>query len=177
MTNLSDLRDITEAELLVAFSDLHGFKGFARSITDRDLFDRMAAYYEWVGDQVATTRGRVVKFMGDAALIVFPGEDLDSGITALLALKREGDRWLESRGISCVHRIKAHLGPVVCGAMGTRVEKHFDVIGETVSTAAMLESGGLSVTARVIEGLKPEIRALFEARTPSVTYFLTETRP
>jgi class 3 adenylate cyclase len=162
--------------LLVAFSDLAGFARLHEQMDDSALFKAMDAYFEFVGDTVACAEGRVVKCIGDAALIVFPEERVDDGIRALKTLKEKGDRWLLERQLPCRHTIKAHFGPVAAGPLGPKGDKRFDILGETVNTAARIPSQGFAMSAQVFRKLKPETRKGFKKHTPPVTYIPLEQR-
>lgn len=171
MSCLHAVQPPTTLELLVAFSDL---TAFARTVNEKvghdELFQLMNDYAELVGDIIEPAGGRVVKFIGDAALIVFPADRVDDGATALLALKEQGDAWWAAQGLPCQHIIKAHFGPVACGPMGTRSEKRFDVFGDSVNTAARLTSRGVALTPQVFRKLSADTRKLFKKHTPPTTY-------
>ena len=72
--------------------------------------------------------------------------------------------------------IKAPFGPVICGKIGSRTEKRFDVFGQTVHTAALLNSNGLAITPEVFRKLQRETRKAFKRHTPPVTYIPVEER-
>lgn len=174
MDCLEDVAEPREIELLVAFSDLRAFGGFARSRPALELLDALSTYYELVGDVAAEGGGRVVKFIGDAVLLAFGREDVDRGVLALRELKQAGDSWFAARDASCRHMISADFGRVVAGTVGTRTEKRLDVFGETVNTAATLRSNGFALTPRVFRKLQPETRTLFKKHTPPITYIPVE---
>ena len=172
MQNLDAIQTPQEMDLLVAFADLARFHRNATNMEPRALFDFLDAYYEFVGDIVEGAGGTVVKFIGDAALIVF--SDADAGLLALLRLKEEGDAWLRGQNSTCHHYIKAHFGPVTVGPVGTRSAKRFDVFGETVNTCAMLKANGVAITPQAFRSLAPETRKRFKKHTPPVTYIPVE---
>jgi class 3 adenylate cyclase len=147
----------------VVFSDLSAFQRFARNQSEEQLFSVLTEYYELVGD-------KVVKFVGDATLLVFPADGFDDGVLALRELKERGDQFFAMRSEICRHTIKAHFGPVCCGAVGTRDDKRFDVFGLAVNTAALLPSTGLALTPQVFRRLAPETRRYFKKCTPPTIY-------
>lgn len=159
-----------EAELVVAFFDLTGFLKIVRGWSSQELIDFINDYYEYTGALVEQYNGRVVKFLGDAGLVTFLPEDADNAAKLLLALQTEGDKWLADRQLKSRHIIKAHYGPMVCGLFGTKDEKHFDVFGDTVNTAATLASNGLAITPQLFRQLSPEMRQAFKKHTPPITY-------
>lgn len=170
MTTLNDIDTPQEMNLLVAFFDLTTAAHFARNHSAQELFDTLSDYYEFVGDIIENSGGKVIKFIGDAALIVYPETHVNEGVLALKTLKDQGDVWLADRNIPSRNIVKAHFGPVVCGPMGTRTDKRFDVMGETVNIAALLKSNGLAMTPQVFRKLDPATRKLFKKHTPPITY-------
>ena len=169
-----DIQTIEEQELVVAFFDLTGFLRFSRAHTAVEVFSWLDSYYEFVGDLVSEAGGRVVKFMGDAGLLVYPAEGADGAVVNLFHLKNVGDRWLAEHEASCRQIIKAHVGPVICGPLGTRTEKRFDVISETVNTTAILSSHGIAITPTLFRRLGASSRKLFKKHTPPVRYIPVE---
>jgi class 3 adenylate cyclase len=164
----------TETSLLVAFIDLTRFKAQVQSSGDTDVADTLDAYYELVAQAVSAAGGTLVKFIGDAALIVFAEDRVDAGVAMLLELKDGVDEWMAARHWECRLNVKAHYGPVVAGPMGARGDKRFDVIGRTVNTAAILQSQGVTLSAEAFRQLSPELRRRFKKHTPPITYIRGE---
>ena len=123
----------TERTMVVAVADVAGFVKACRGKSDRDTFAMLNLFYECVGDAVSVAGGKVVKFMGDSALMVFRGEDASAAVSALKSLgERSATAWTDFDA-KCELRIKAHLAPVTCGRIGTREDKRFDIIGQAVN--------------------------------------------
>src|SRR4051812_24391975 len=95
MSNLFSLSVRAEKTVLIAFADLTRYQAQCRALADQVVADTMDLFYEKVCDRVEGQAGKVVKFMGDAALIVFPEELIDRGVKTLLTLKEETDRWFQ----------------------------------------------------------------------------------
>ena len=176
MSDLDSITSVTKRNLLVAFTDLSGFAKMARQVSDRDLWNTLSEHYFLVGDIVAKAGGKVVKFMGDGSLLVFPEESLDAGVHSLKQLKAETDRWFTDRGLACRLKVAAHVGPVLCGPIGTRQEQRFDVSGLTVMTAATLGAQPFAITPQVFRKLRPETRKLFKKHTPPIRYIPVESK-
>ena len=176
MHALDAIQSPQQCDLLVAFSDLTAFKHFAQDLNEERLFAAMAEYYELVGDIVTDGGGKVVKFIGDAALLVFPADGIDAGVLALRTLKERGDQFFSDRGAVCRHIIKIHFGPVCYGPIGTRDDKRFDVFGHTVNIAALLPSDGVAMTPQAFRRLAPETRQHFKKHTPPISYISVEDR-
>lgn len=148
----------SEVPLLVVFIDLTGYAVHSQRVTDTRLAEIIDAYYERVGARVEGGGGRVVKFIGDGALIVVADDSIERGVDALLALEQEVDAWMESLGWTCRLVIKAHYGPVVSGPFGAAGGKRFDVLGKNVNAAARLAGGGVAFSPEALRRLTPAQR-------------------
>jgi adenylate cyclase len=136
----------------------------------------MNAYFEFVGDIIAPAGGTVVKCVGDATLTVFPSEQVDAGVQALLQLKEHGDAWLARQDLASWQRIKAHYGTVASGPVGTRTAKWWDVYGEGVNIAARLPTTGLTLSPEAFRQLLPATRKHFKKHCAQVVYIPTDDR-
>ena len=162
MTVFDEITSLQEIELLVAFFGLTGLTRFARDPQLQEVFDTLSAYFEFVGDIIEDSGGKVVKFIGDEGLIVYPADNVNGGVLALMTLKDSGDAWLAERNMPCRNIVQVHFGPVVCGLIGTRSDKSFDVYGETVNIAAKLKSYSFALTPQVFGRLDVATQKLFE---------------
>ena len=159
-----------EVPLLIAFADLTRFAAQSLRVSDAELALTMDAFYQRVAACIERAGGRVVKFIGDAALIVFAEADADRGVAALLDLKADIDDFMAQREWECRMNIKAHFGTVVAGPYAGR----FDVLGKNVNAAAMLDSPGVALSVEAFRTLSPETRKRFKKHTPPVTYIRLE---
>ncbi len=155
---------------LVVVSDLTGYAKFTARQSEEAVFLLLSAYYELVGDIVESAHGRVIKFMGDAALLLFSEADADTGVRAMLRLQDDGDRFLAARDCPCRHHVRAHFGPVYLGEIGTRHEKRADIFGATINTLVLLKAPGSAITPEAFRKLAPDTRKLFKKHTPPITY-------
>ena len=166
----------TEVPLLIAFVDLSRFASGSRKRSDSQVADMLDGFYARVGEQVAESGGKVVKFIGDAALVVFPEDLADEGVRALLALKQRVDQWLDAGGWDSSLIVKAHFGTAIAGDFGPAGDKRFDVIGSSVNQAALLESTGIALSAAAFRKLSADTRTLFKKHTPPITYIPVDAR-
>src|SRR3954447_6413000 len=123
-----------QANALVAFCDCTRFKQGARGRPSAQLFADLNALYLLIEDAIEAAGGTVVKFLGDAALILFPEDLADAGILALLDLKASVDHWLKDHPLGQSLQVNVHFGEVTLGRMGRA--GRLDVIGDTVNIAA-----------------------------------------
>jgi len=163
-----------ESAYLIAFVDLTRFMAQSQRVSDGEIADTLDLFYQHVAAAVEDARGRVVKYLGDAALVVFPEDGVDRGVEALLDLKTSIDRFMVTRGWDCRLTAKAHFGVAVAGAFGPPAAERFDVIGKAVNTAATLEGSGVTLSVAAFRKLGPELRRRFKKHTPPVSYIRSE---
>jgi adenylate cyclase len=127
--------------LIVVFIDMRGFAKLTESMADEDIFQLISDFSERTGHSLHGSNGRVIKFIGDAALITFPDDDPAGTAEILRQLKTDIDSWLQSSGYPNSLAIRVHIGPVISGMIGTEEDKRLDIIGNTVNQTAMLKGG------------------------------------
>jgi adenylate cyclase len=130
----------------VVFIDLVGFTPW---VSRRDPAEVVALLDDLFGrfDRVAAATGvEKIKTVGDAYMAVAgaPEARRDHAEAALAfarAALAEIDRWRRDRGVDLRARVGLASGPVVGGVIGER-RLLFDLWGDTVNTAARMESSG-----------------------------------
>jgi adenylate cyclase len=156
-----------EADVLVGLCDWRLFLRHCEGRTSRQLFEDLSAWYGLTEEVVESGGGLVIKFMGDAALVIFPDDLADDGIVALLELKQRTDNWFEDNGISSSLHVSVHAGQVTMGRMGKAGA--LDVIGQTVNRAASLRRDEFALTKEAFDCLTAKHRRLFRpAETPGL---------
>lgn len=164
----------TEVPLLVAFVDLTRYAVQIERLDDLDVAAVMTDYYELVGRATRAAGGRVIKFVGDAAIVAFPAASVDTGVLALLDLKIEVDRFMAARQWECTLIVGAHYGSVAAGLFGEGEDQRYDVLGKTVNLAARLETNGVALSVEAFRQLSPAVRQRFKKHTPPITYIRLE---
>ncbi|MEB3358364.1 MAG: adenylate/guanylate cyclase domain-containing protein [Synechococcales bacterium] len=136
------------------FSDIKNFSGRAESLRPSDLMDWLNEYFDEMTAAVKANHGIVNKFTGDGLLAVFgvpvPGdtvaEDAKYAVRCALAMRaglaRLNQYWRERGDIQAniQMRVGIFTGPVVVGSLGSKERLEYAVIGDSVNTAARLES-------------------------------------
>jgi len=166
--------DFAEVALLVAFTDFTRYAAEAQRREDAELASVLDGFYELAGTLVTDAGGRIVKFIGDAMLAVFPADAVDRGVQALLDLKDAADRHMIDRGWESRLTVKAHFGSVVAGQFGPALDKRFDIVGKTVNVTARLEASGVALSVEAFRQLGPDMRQRFKKHTSPVTYIRLE---
>ncbi len=133
--------------LAVGFVDVSGFTAATEAITAHELSDLVRRFEEASIDAVQPGGGRVVKFIGDAAMIVAPSaNELAAAAASLIAA------WDMDHGSSTGAR--AGL------AVGTVASRQGDYFGSAVNLAARLVAlaprNGILVTDVLAAQLSPE---------------------
>ncbi len=158
-------QDDSVQALVIAFIDLARFQIASRRVKDQALVEVLEDYYERIADGLKPAGGRVVKFMGDGALIVFPLERASQAARALLMLKSDVDARLAKRNFVTPLVARVHVGEVLAGAFGPKGDKRYDVIGQAVNrTAAMHPGEALSLTNDAYSKLDAKTQKLFKVK-------------
>jgi adenylate cyclase len=148
----------TLIDRVILFCDCHQFSRLQLALKGRTL-EFMNAFYRNCGECVVAHGGRIIKYIGDSILAVFPEDGSDEAVSAGACLRREYaalvdalDTEVESDmevGISC--------GEIEEGEVGHESLRSFDVFGECVNEAAMIgHHRGIAVTDAVRRRLSPD---------------------
>jgi adenylate cyclase len=135
---------------VIWFCDLRESTPLARAMTRQQFLDTLNQYFDCMAGAVLRHGGQVLRYIGDAALAIFPvaGEDDRQAREQALAAAREA-----AAAIATVNRERAaagrpeigygiglHVGEVTYGNIGTPSRLEFTVIGEAANMAARVES-------------------------------------
>jgi len=160
-----------EAQTLgVAFFDLSRMAEWASSEGDARVASFLQRFYRLAADHLTPAGGRIVKFMGDAGLVVFPADSTENVVFALATLATKARACALESELDAYLNVNVHVGPLLAGSFGPPGEERFDVIGKTVNIAARLGRRGLVLSQPAFRCLSPEGRKQFQKVTPPVTY-------
>ncbi len=141
--------DIINAALW--FSDLRDFTRMTENLPPRQVLELLNDYFEFVSAAVTARGGEILRFIGDAMLIVFPIDNdmcqqtacraaLDSAIDAHDTIASLNHR-RRRRGVPEIQfGVGLNVGEVVYGNVGAPDRLDFTVMGPAVNRTARLES-------------------------------------
>lgn len=149
--NPSLIKDGMKKEISICFSDLRGFTPLGESFGDdvKGLTKIMNGYMDAITQPILDSEGMVIKYIGDASMHVHnaPIDDPNHAKTAvqtafnmLNAVEKFNEK-ITSEGrppVGMGAGINTGLGYL--GEMGSTQRHAYDVLGDSVSTAARIES-------------------------------------
>jgi len=137
--------DGQDINAVIWFCDLRDSTLLADSMTRREFLALLNDYFECVLGPVLEHKGEVLRFIGDAALAIFPvGERPAQACAKALAAAREAlarmEKLNENRARPLRCGIGLHLGHLTYGNVGTPSRIEFTVVGAAANEAARIES-------------------------------------
>jgi adenylate cyclase len=137
----------------VLFADLAGFTALSEGLDPEDVRAIQADLFREMSASIERYEGFVEKFVGDAVMAVFGApraheDDPERGLRAALLMRDQMDvlnrRWERRVGRPLALHIGINTGPVVAGRIGSTADAAYAVTGDTVNTAARLQSAAPS---------------------------------
>ncbi len=139
---------------VIWFCDLRGSTPLARSMSRDEFLACLNEFFDGVAGAVLDHGGQILRFIGDAALAIFPYEDEseDAGLQAACEraiaaaheassrMKSTNARRIKGSAQALDYGIALHVGDVTYGNIGTGNRLEFTVIGEAANLAARIES-------------------------------------
>ena len=135
-------------ESVVWFSDLRESTALSYSMAREAYLAYLNRYFNCVAGAILEQGGEVLRFIGDAALAIFPigaAGSADACRRALAAARAAGERIaadnsMHPEGPPIRYGIGLHLGQVTYGNIGVPQRLEFTVIGSAANAAARVES-------------------------------------
>lgn len=139
----------TRREVTVLFADVRGFTSFAEKHEPEQVTKSLNEYFEAMVEVIAEHDGVLDKYIGDGLMVVFGSpviqpDHAHRGVLTALAMQAA----LQSLNLKRQRRgdepinigIGVNTGLAISGNLGSIQRMEFTVIGDTVNTAARLES-------------------------------------
>lgn len=166
---------VEKREVCVLFIDIRGFTPMSEKLAPEGVAQILNEYLSEVTKCVFRHSGMLDKFIGDAAMAVFNAPtDLEDycfkAVCAAVDIKNSGEalrnRLMERYGKTVNFGIGLNCGEAVVGNIGCEIRMDYTAIGDTVNTAARLESkaagGEILISEALYERLKDRIDAQFK---------------
>ncbi len=157
-------------DVAVLFVDIRGFTTMSEALEPEQVVAILNNYLNLTTDAIFKNKGTLDKFIGDATMAVFnsPFDLEDYTFKAVCAAFDivEGAKELEDKlnkefGRSIGFGVGVNCGPAIVGNIGCEFRMDFTAIGDTVNTAARLESnaakGQILISDAVYERVKDRV--------------------
>jgi adenylate cyclase len=153
MNGLVQRGDGEDIHAVIWFCDLRNSTPLSESMERKAYLDMLNQFLEAMADSVLEAGGEVLRFIGDAALAIFPIDEYDAGgrceatgravSAARAAVGRMHDVKAEraKMGQDAIgYGIGLHFGDVTYGNIGSESRLEFTVIGPAANETARIES-------------------------------------
>jgi len=156
---------MSKSRMVVLVADIDRFNLATRHMAIEQFAEFLQGFYEVAGQVLLAHRGRLVKYIGDALLVVFEDGRQELAVRTGCALRDAYRRYVE--GLNAELQVTElcvgiSTGEVVAGQVGHPEMLTYDVIGRPVTQAfALLNCGGVTMDRATAEAVGD--RALVEA--------------
>ena len=157
-------------DIAVLFVDIRGFTPMSESLEPEQVVEILNEYLQLTTESIFKNGGTLDKFIGDATMAVFNAPfDLDDYIYRAVCTARDiaaGSQELEEKlmkrfGKTVSFGIGVNCGRAVVGNIGCDFRMDYTAIGDTVNTAARLESnakkGQILISEAVYKAVKDRV--------------------
>jgi adenylate cyclase len=142
-----------EPTIAVLFADVAGSTHLYEQLGDVRALDMMSRCIDLARDAAAEFGGRLVKTIGDEAMLVFPTADQAAAAAAEIQSRMSA--------LSCADELR--LAFRIGFHFGSAIERDGDVFGDSVNIAARMaalaKGGQIILSAATAEALSPYLRA------------------
>ncbi len=175
-------------EATILFADIVGFTTLAQRTEPVALVALLDDVFSAFDDEADRLGLEKIKTIGDAYMVAagvpVPRPDhVEAAARMALAMVHVPARFARKHGVELSIRIGIHTGPVIAGVIGHR-KFAYDLWGDTVNTAARMESHGVPGEVHVTDAVKHALQGRFEfeprgtvdvkGKGPMTTWFLRE---
>jgi adenylate cyclase len=142
--------DVSSIEAAIWFSDLRGFTQLSSQLETRALIATLNDYFAAISVPIAENGGEILKFIGDAVLVIFPvteKRNAAAACSAAVAAAIAAGKTLDTLNLGrktknlppLSHGIGLHFGRAEYGNIGAPGRLDFTVIGSDVNQASRVE--------------------------------------
>ena len=158
-------------DIACLFVDIRGFTPMSELMTPPEVVQILNRYLDLTSRCIMQNGGTLDKFVGDATMAIFnaplPQDDyiyqaVKTAMDMVEGSKALSEELLEQYGRTVSFGIGVHCGQAVVGNIGAEIRMDYTAIGDTVNTAARLESnapgGQILISRAVADALEGRIR-------------------
>lgn len=156
----------------VIFTDIRGYTEFSERVPPEVVIEALNEYFDAQTSIVVEHDGDVDKFIGDALVAVFEGDNMETrAVNCAVRITQAMEELLNKFPDYNLHvGIGIASGEVVVGAMGARDRMDFTVLGSTVNLSARLcskaEPGQVLLDQATFDASKDLDNVAFETLEP-----------
>ncbi len=146
-------------EIYCVFTDLEGFTALSHAVEPETVARLLNAYLDQLSAVVLAHGGTIDKFVGDA-VVAFWGapiartDDAQQAVAAALAMHQAGERFRRdmAAGVPPIGRTRVglHVGEAIVGNFGGEGRMQYTALGDSMNTAARLESANKQLSSGVL---------------------------
>lgn len=153
-----DLRG-QQRDITVLFCDIRDFTPFSERHSPHEVVRLLNAFFAVAVPAIEAEGGTVNQYIGDAVMVIFGAPQLlpDHAARAVRAaaevvhrVHAVGDRWKELGTAEFRIGIGIHTGKAVVGTVGSPRRLDYTAIGDTVNTAARIESANKELKSEIL---------------------------
>lgn len=149
-------------DIAVLFVDIRGFTTLSERLAPEQVVEILNRYLSLISHCILENGGTLDKFIGDCAMAFWgaplPQEDciykaVKSAMEMIEGVKALSEETAQQYGREVSFGVGVHFGPAVVGNIGAENRMDYTAIGDTVNTAARLESnapGGQILVSRAV---------------------------
>jgi adenylate cyclase len=157
--------------ITVMFADIRGFTAMSENMDPKDISGLLNEYFNKMTAIIFKNKGTIDKFIGDAIMVLFGAPiDIDDAPLAAVRtalemtreLKQMSLKWSDKTDQTLEIGIGINTGEAFIGNLGTDRHKEYSALGDTVNTAARLEShakkGQILISESVLKCVADKIK-------------------
>jgi len=167
-----------QAHVAILFADIRNYTPLSERLSPHEVVSLLNEYFTMIVSVIHRNCGVLDKFIGDAAMAVFgldgKGNPSEAALHSAMDIQvglLDLNRRLTSRGLPQIENgMGIHYGPVIAGNIGSQERLEYTVIGDTVNTAARLETltktldSPIAVSEQVYNALSNHMREKLYAK-------------
>jgi adenylate cyclase len=167
-------------EVSILLADLRGFAAIAESYPARVVLDTLNRCFASLTEVIVQHYGTIDKFMGDAIMVVFPGDQAAAHDHARRAILCAVQMQIAMDELREKHRadnvpemflgIGVNTGKVMTGLIGSDLYRAHTVIGDEVNLASRIEAFSLRGQVLMSESTYTHCRDFVQAGEPMDVY-------